>query len=111
MEVPNGNALVSLACLWAFFYQVSIGPMVYNYLGEIPTQRLKSNTASLGFVLYAALHIMFSYITPYMLSPLEWGWGLKTGEYCRFHSLSRQHYFSESHALLRSWRWCSWPWK
>jgi MFS family permease len=78
--VPNGKAMASLACIWVFFYSTSLGPLGYNYIGEVPTQRLKSKTAAIGFALYAGLSLMFAYLAPYMLSPLEWGWGLKIGE-------------------------------
>jgi sugar porter (SP) family MFS transporter len=79
MSTPNGVGLVSLACLWVFFYNLSLGPMGYNYVGEVPTQRLRSKVASIAFALYAAFNIVFAYIVPYMLSPLEWNWGIKSG--------------------------------
>ena len=78
--IPNGKAMASLACIWAYFYSTSIGPLGYNYIGEVPTQRLKAKTATIGFGVLAGTQLMFAYLAPYMLSPLKWGWGLKIGE-------------------------------
>lgn len=78
---PNGNALVALSCLWVFFYATTLNVMAYVFIGEVPTQRLKSTTASISFAVYAALLIALGYLVPYMLSPLEWNWGIKTGEW------------------------------
>lgn len=81
MPQPDNIALVSLSCVWVFVYSFTLNPLGYTYVGEIPTQRLKSKTSSIVFSSYTALQIVFTYIVPYMLSPLEWGWGLKTGKY------------------------------
>jgi sugar porter (SP) family MFS transporter len=80
METPPGAAMAALACLWVFVYSTSLGPLGYNYVGEVPTQRLKSKTAAIAFTCNVGSNLMFSYLAPYMLSPLEWGWGLKVGE-------------------------------
>ena len=79
-EDNSGPGLVLVACIWVFFFSASISPMGYNYVAEIPTQRLRSKVAAIAFGLYAAINLVYAYIVPYMLSPLEWGWGLKTGE-------------------------------
>jgi SP family general alpha glucoside:H+ symporter-like MFS transporter len=106
MESPPGAVMAALACLWVFVYSTSLGPLGYNYIGEVPTQRLKSKSAAIAFTGNTASNLLFrcaccgperprgesltkrsvswcslsSYLAPYMLSPLKWGWGLKVGE-------------------------------
>lgn len=81
MDAPNNVALVSLSCLWVVVYSMTLNPLGYAYVGEIPTQRLKSKTSSIVFAAYTGVQIALTYLVPYMLSPLEWGWGIKTGEH------------------------------
>jgi MFS family permease len=77
---PNGQAMLALCCLWMTFYSATLNSLGYAFVGEIPTQRLKSKTSTISFGLYAILSLIMAYVVPYMLSDLEWGWGLKTGE-------------------------------
>jgi SP family general alpha glucoside:H+ symporter-like MFS transporter len=78
---PSGKRMVALCCIWISVYSATLNSLGYTFVGEISTQRLKSKTSAISFGVYACLSLIMAYICPYMLSDLEWGWGLKTGEY------------------------------
>jgi sugar porter (SP) family MFS transporter len=78
---PSGKGMVALCCIWISVYSATLNSLGYTFVGEISTQRLKSKTSAISFGVYACLSLIMAYICPYMLSDLEWGWGLKTGKY------------------------------
>jgi SP family general alpha glucoside:H+ symporter-like MFS transporter len=77
---PSGKGMVALCCIWISVYSATLNSLGYTFVGEISTQRLKSKTSAISFGVYACLSLIMAYICPYMLSDLEWGWGLKTGK-------------------------------
>ncbi len=63
---------------WAAVYQVTVGTIAYSLVGELPSRRLLIKTVVLGRNLYNIVGIVTSVITPYMVNPTAWGWGLRT---------------------------------
>ncbi|KIW92401.1 uncharacterized protein Z519_07385 [Cladophialophora bantiana CBS 173.52] len=69
----------SLLLVYTFFYDVSVGPVCYSLVSEIPSVRLRSKSIVLARASYNCLNIVTGVITPYMLNPGAWNWGAKTG--------------------------------
>lgn len=62
----------SLLLVYTFFYDVSVGPVCYSLVSEIPSVRLRSKSIVLARASYNCLNIVTGVITPYMLNPGAW---------------------------------------
>lgn len=60
-------------------YDITIGPICYALVSEIPSSSLRSKSIVLARMTYNLLNIISNVITPYMLNPGAWAWGAKTG--------------------------------
>lgn len=69
----------SLLLAYVFVYDLTIGPVCYSLVAEIPSTRLKTKTIVLGRNMYNVMGIINQVITPYMLNPTAWNWKGKTG--------------------------------
>ncbi|KAJ6142139.1 hypothetical protein N7497_011238 [Penicillium chrysogenum] len=69
----------SMLIVYTFFYDVTIGPVCYSLVAEIPSVRLRSKSIVLARITYNILNIVSNIITPYMLNPSAWNWGAKAG--------------------------------
>lgn len=69
----------SLLLAYTFFYDITIGPVCYSLVAEIPSVRLRSKSIVLARMTYNILNIVSNIITPYMLNPSAWNWGAKAG--------------------------------
>ncbi|KAJ5905583.1 general substrate transporter [Penicillium subrubescens] len=72
-------AVGSLLLVYAFFYDVTIGPVCYSLVAEIPSVQLRTKSVVLARASYNILNIISNIITPYMLNPSAWNWGAKAG--------------------------------
>ncbi|CAN6674905.1 maltose permease Mal61p [Trichomonascus vanleenenianus] len=72
-------AIGSLLLVYAFFYDVTVGPVCYSIVAEIPSVRLRTKSIVLARMTYSILNIVSNIITPYMLNPSAWNWGAKAG--------------------------------
>lgn len=78
----NGGASMaagSIMLVWAMCYQLSVGTVCYSLVGEMATRRLQIKTIVLGRAAYNVIGIICSVLTPYMVNPAAWNWGLFTG--------------------------------
>ncbi|RLV90777.1 Maltose permease MAL61 [Spathaspora sp. JA1] len=69
----------SMLLIYTFTYDLTIGPLCYCIVAEIPSARLRARTVMLARNLYNLANIIVAIITPYMLNPTEWNWKAKTG--------------------------------
>lgn len=69
----------SIMLIWAMCYQLSVGTVCYSLVGEMATRRLQIKTIVLGRMAYGVIGIICSVLTPYMLNPGDWNWGLYAG--------------------------------
>ncbi|KAL2840075.1 general substrate transporter [Aspergillus pseudoustus] len=67
-------ALGTLLLVVTFIYNVTIGPICYVLVAEIPSTRLRVKTVVLARVAYNLSGILINWITPRMLSPESWDW-------------------------------------
>jgi len=69
----------ALMLLWLFVYYMTVGPICYAIIGEIPSTRLRNKSISLARSSYYIGQIICNVVNPYMLSPTEGDWKGKTG--------------------------------
>ncbi|KAK2630014.1 hypothetical protein QTJ16_000834 [Diplocarpon rosae] len=74
-------ATSSMLLLYTFVYNVTIGPVCYSIISEIPSSRLKSKTIVLARMQYNLGSIIVNIVTAYQLTakPEGWNWGAFTG--------------------------------
>lgn len=69
----------SLLLVFTFVYDLSVGPICYCLVAEIPSSKLRTKTIIISRNVYNVAGIIIAVITPYMLNPTAWNWGAKTG--------------------------------
>lgn len=69
----------SMILVYTFVYDLTIGPLCYCIVSEMPSARLRARTVMLARNFYNLAGIIVGIITPYMLNPTEWNWKAKTG--------------------------------
>ncbi|KAI6251566.1 General alpha-glucoside permease [Erysiphe necator] len=74
-----GWVIVSLLILFTVIYNSTVGPITYCLVSEIPSTRMKNKTVVLARSLCNSAGILNHLIVPYMLNPLAWNWGGKSG--------------------------------
>ncbi|KAL4988646.1 general substrate transporter [Aspergillus falconensis] len=72
------SLLIFFACL-ATFSTTGASAIGYAYAAEIPSQRLRAQTAAFSLALSNMVAIMFSFCTPLMINGGATQWGVKTG--------------------------------
>jgi SP family general alpha glucoside:H+ symporter-like MFS transporter len=82
--VPSGNlgaswAIGSMLLIYTFVYDLTVGPVCYSLVAEIPSTRLKAKTVVLARNFYNIAGIINNIITPRMINPTAWNWGAKAG--------------------------------
>ncbi|GFG20292.1 maltose permease MAL31 [Aspergillus udagawae] len=73
--------LGSLLVFLTFVYDMTIGPICYVLVAEIPSTRLRVKTVVLARVAYNLSGVLINWMTPNMLSPDVWNW---KGKSCFF---------------------------
>ncbi|RBR12833.1 hypothetical protein FVER53590_14010 [Fusarium verticillioides] len=74
-----GWTIGSILILYTVVYDITVGPICYALVSEVPASELRSKTVMLARMSYNMLNIVSNVITPYMLNPGAWAWGAKTG--------------------------------
>lgn len=69
----------SLLLIYTFTYDISVGPVCYSLVAEIPSTRLKTKSIVLSRNVYNVIGIINGVIVPYMLNPTAWNWKGKSG--------------------------------
>lgn len=72
-------AVGSLLLVFTFVYDMTIGPICYCLVTELPSTQLRTKTVILSRNLYNISGIIIAIIMPYMLNPTAWNWKAKTG--------------------------------
>ncbi|RMD42597.1 hypothetical protein DV735_g2558, partial [Chaetothyriales sp. CBS 134920] len=72
-------AIGSMLLVYTVIYDITVGPICYSLVSEIPSSRLRSKSIALARITYQLLNILFGTLTPYMLNPSQWALGAKTG--------------------------------
>lgn len=69
----------AMLLVYTFIYDLTVGPVCYSLVAEIPSTRLKIKTVVLARNLYNVGGIINNIIMPKMILPNEWNWGPFTG--------------------------------
>lgn len=81
-EAPSSElawAAGSMLLVFTLFYDITIGPVAYALVSEVPAVLLRGKTIVVARMSYILFSIVSNTITPYMLNPLEWDWGARAG--------------------------------
>lgn len=65
--------------LYEFSYYLTVGPVCYALISELPSSALRAKSIALSRITYYISGIIFNIIQPYMLNPTAGNWGGKTG--------------------------------
>lgn len=69
----------SMLLVYTFTYDITVGPVCYSLVAEIPSTRLKTKSIVIARNVYNVMGIINGVITPYMLNPTAWNWKGKSG--------------------------------
>jgi SP family general alpha glucoside:H+ symporter-like MFS transporter len=72
-------AQATMMLIWLLVYYLTVGPICYAIIGEIPSTRLRNKSISLARSAYYIGQIICNVVNPYMLNPTEGNWKGKTG--------------------------------
>lgn len=72
-------AIGSMLLIFTFIYDLTVGPVCYSLVAEIPSTRLKAKTIVLSRNFYNIGGIVVNVLTNYMLTPTAWNWGAYSG--------------------------------
>jgi MFS transporter, SP family, general alpha glucoside:H+ symporter len=61
-----------------FAYDITVGPVCYSLVAELPSTRLRIKTVVLARNVYNCFGIMIGSLQPRMMNPTAWGWRGKT---------------------------------
>ncbi|KAJ5813798.1 uncharacterized protein N7503_000548 [Penicillium pulvis] len=70
-------AIGSILLVEYFVYFISIGPVVYTIVAEIPSNTLRSKTIVVARATYNTIALIKGQILPRMISTASWNWGAK----------------------------------
>jgi len=68
----------ALNVLVTFWYDLTIGPVCYSLVSEIPSTRLRVKTVSLGRIAYNGASIVANVVMPQMLAQEAWNLKVST---------------------------------
>ena len=75
---PYAWASGALLLILTFTYDITVGPVCYSLVAELPSTRLRIKTVVLSRNVYNVAGIIIGTIMPYMMNPTEWAWRGKT---------------------------------
>jgi SP family general alpha glucoside:H+ symporter-like MFS transporter len=78
-STPLAWGIGTMLIVYTLVYDITVGPICYALVSEVPSSELRSKTIVLSRMTYNMLNIVSNVITPYMLNPGAWAWGAKTG--------------------------------
>lgn len=74
----SGWLIGSFLIVWTAVYDMTVGPVCYALVSELPSTRLRSKTIVIARCVYNVGAILLGVLTPRMLNPTAWDWGAKS---------------------------------
>ncbi|KAK4226086.1 hypothetical protein QBC38DRAFT_481481 [Podospora fimiseda] len=76
-----GWAAGGVLAVYTLVYDLTVGPICYSIVSEIPSVRRRATTLSVARCTYLLANLINHFLTPKMVSDDagSWGWGAKTG--------------------------------
>lgn len=62
-------AQASLVLIWSAVWQASLGPIMYVFIGEVSSTKLRSRTIAFATAMQSVTALVFTIIMPYILNP------------------------------------------
>jgi len=72
-------AIGSMLLVFTFTYDLTVGPVCYSLVAELPSTRLRAKSIVLARNVYNVGGIVSNIITNYQLTTTAWNWGAKSG--------------------------------
>jgi SP family general alpha glucoside:H+ symporter-like MFS transporter len=77
---PNlAYAIGSILLIEYFFFFITIGPLVYTIVTEIPSNYLRTKSVVAARALYNVVGLVYGQIVPRTIQITAWNWGAKSG--------------------------------
>ena len=74
-------AVGGLLLVSVFIVDISVAPLSYTLVSEIPSSLLRKKSVVIARFCYATVNIVANVLTPYQLNPTAWGWGARSGSF------------------------------
>ena len=78
LSSSTGWASGALILILTFVYDITVGPVCYSLVAEIPSTRLRIKTVVLARNVYNVFGIIINTLQPRMMNPTAWAWRGKT---------------------------------
>ena len=75
----TGWGIGAMLLILTFTYDITIGPVCYCLVAELPSTRLRIKTVVLARTTYNITGIIIGLLQPRFMNPTAWNWGGKTG--------------------------------
>lgn len=78
LSASIGWAIGALMLVETFVYDITIGPVCYSLVAELPSTRLRIKTVVISRTVYNLAGILIGLLQPQFMNPTSWNWGAKT---------------------------------
>lgn len=72
-------AIGSILLVDYFFFFITIGPIIYTIITEIPSNYLRTKSVVLARAAYNVAVLVYGQLVPHMVQRAAWDWGAKSG--------------------------------
>ncbi|KAJ5653931.1 Maltose permease MAL61 [Penicillium lividum] len=80
---PNiGYGIGSILLIQYFVLFITIGPIIYTIVTEIPSNFLRTKSVALARAAYNIGVLVYGQLIPHMVQKAAWDWGAKSGFFC-----------------------------
>lgn len=86
LGIPNtkthsgiANAIGSILLIEYFVFFITIGPIIYTIVTEIPSNYLRTKSVVLARAAYNVCALIYGQLVPHMVQKTAWNWGAKSG--------------------------------
>ena len=77
---PNiGYGIGTILLIEYFVFFITIGPIIYTIVTEIPSNYLRNKTVVLARAVYNVAVLVYGQLVPRMMQTVAWNWGAKSG--------------------------------
>ncbi|KAJ5122200.1 uncharacterized protein N7443_002301 [Penicillium atrosanguineum] len=77
---PNiGYGIGTILLIEYFVFFITIGPIIYTIVSEIPSNCLRNKTVVLARAVYNVAVLVYGQLVPHMMQTVAWNWGAKSG--------------------------------
>lgn len=77
---PNiGYGIGSILLIEYFVFFITIGPIIYTIVTEIPSNYLRNKSVVLARAVYNIAVLVYGQLVPHMMQKASWNWGAKSG--------------------------------